>query len=275
MANHSRYKNVVLQHRDQSLIRILTEDFRILTTEQIAKLFSMGSNARLSFRLKQLCDAGYLSARALARFGSASKYGYFVGPRAKELFQNPTDQRIVASIHNEVPQFADSTLAHRILVDSVHIRFLTAARDYPEYKLLTWVDQYSPSWEELNNYGVPGQADGYGEYLMLMHFDSLFTCFIEVDRGTERGRTIQEKIERYIHYADSGDYEQKFAARQFRVLFVTTNTRRVQGLATLIGAQRSNLFWLTTWEQMQSAKLFDAYWIRPGQDGLHSLISRI
>jgi hypothetical protein len=75
MANHSRYKNVAPQHRDLSLIRILTEDFRILTTEQIDKLFPMGSIARLSFRLKQLCDAGYLSARVLARFGSASKYG--------------------------------------------------------------------------------------------------------------------------------------------------------------------------------------------------------
>ena len=262
-----------LQNRDLSLIRILTEDFRVLTSEQIGSLFPMGSNARLSFRLKLLCDAGYLSARTLARLGSSTRYGYYVGPRAKELFENPTDQRIVASIHNQVPQFAENSLTHRMLVDSVHIRFLTATRDYPEYKLLTWVDQYSTWWEELRNYGVPGQADGYGEFLMLMHFESLYTCFIEVDRGTERGRTIQEKVERYIQYAESGAHEKKFAAKLFRVLFVTTTARRLEGLARLIAPQSRHLFWLTTWEQMRTAKLFDGYWTRPGQEGLHSLIS--
>jgi hypothetical protein len=179
----------------------------------------------------------------------------------------------VESIRAQIPQFAENNLAHRTLVDSVHIHFLTASRDYPEYKLLAWVDQYSPSWDELHRYGVPGQADGYGEYLMLLHFESLYTCFIEVDRGTERGRTIQDKVERYVQYAESGEYQNKFAARLFRVLFITTTTRRAEGLARLIGQQPRDLFWLTTWDQMRSSKLFDAYWRRPGLEGLHSLRS--
>jgi len=42
-----------------------------------------------------------------------------------------------------------------MLVDSIHIRFLTAARQYANYRLVTWIDQYSAWWKELRTYGVP------------------------------------------------------------------------------------------------------------------------
>jgi len=64
-----------------------------------------------------------------------------------------------------------------MLVDSIHIRFLTAARHYVNYKLLTRIDQYSPWWQSVRDYGIPVQPDGYGEYLMLMYFESLSTFF--------------------------------------------------------------------------------------------------
>jgi hypothetical protein len=264
-------KNIVLQERDTSLIRVLAEEFRILSREQIGELFPMGSAARLNFRLKQLRDAGYLSSRSLAALGAAVKYGYYLGPRAIELFPDSTEQKVVSSLRTQAAQLAESGLAHRFLVDSIHIRFLTASRHYPNYKLLTWIDQYSPAWEGLREYGVPVQADGYGEYLMLMHFDSLFTLFLEVDRGTERGQTLQDKIARYIQFAESGNYEQKFAAKNFRVLFITTSPRRLQGLLKMMG--NSEIFWVTTWDRFKSAKLFDHYWSRPNRQGFDSLAS--
>jgi hypothetical protein len=55
----TRTNKIILQHRDISLIRMLAEQFRILSREQIGELFSIGSVARLNFRLKQLSDAGY------------------------------------------------------------------------------------------------------------------------------------------------------------------------------------------------------------------------
>jgi len=266
---------ISLQERDMSLIRLLAEEFRILTGEQIHELFPMGSIARRNFRLKQLRDAGYLSSRSLAGIGAATKLGYYIGPRAIELFENPTERRLVSTVRSQAAQLADSGLAHRMLVDSIHIRFLTAGRHYPEYRLLTWIDQYSPSWESIRSYGVPIQADGYGEYIMLMHFDSLFTFFLELDRGTERGQAIREKIDRYVAYAESGVYEKQFAAGQFRVLLVTTSSLRMQGLLKIIESRTDKTFWLTSWDQLKQAKLFDAYWTRPHMPGLHSLSSHL
>ena len=264
-------KTIILQERDRSLIHMLTEEFRILSREQIGELFPMGSTARLNFRLKQLRDGGYLSSRQLSGLGAAIKRGYYLGPRATELFSDPTEKRLVETIRHQAAQLSESGLAHRLLVDSVHIRFLTAARDYANYKLLTWVDQYSPWWKGVRDYGVPVQPDGYGEYLMLMYFESLFTFFVEVDRGTERGEAIQNKIDRYIEYADSGLYERQFAAPFFRVLLITTSVRRLEGLLATIEAKTDKLFWVTTWDRFRQAKLLDPYWQRPRRKGFYSL----
>src|SRR3989442_2773607 len=134
-------KAISLQTRDISLIRMLAEEFRIRNGEQVAELFPMGSIRRRNFRLKQLRDAGYLSSRELIRMGNVAKHGYYLGPRAPELFSDPTEQRLVKAIRAQVAQLTQSGLTHRMLVDSVHIRFLTAARGDGNYRLVTWCDQ--------------------------------------------------------------------------------------------------------------------------------------
>jgi len=45
-----------------------------------------------------------------------------------------------------------------------------------------------------------------------------FTFFLELDRATEGGATLQDKIERYIQYAESGLYEKQFARVPFGFL---------------------------------------------------------
>src|SRR5260370_39062808 len=86
-------KTVILQEGDLALIHILVQEFRILSREQIGELFPMGSTTRLNLRLKQLRDAGYLSARSLSGLGAAIKHGYYLGPRADELFEGRTEKR--------------------------------------------------------------------------------------------------------------------------------------------------------------------------------------
>ena len=276
MSTKAQGKAISLQTRDISLIRILAEDFRILNGEQIGELFPLGSIRRRNFRLKQLRNAGYLSSRELIRMGNVAKHGYYLGPRAPELFSDPTEQRLVRGIRAQVAQLTESGLAHRMLVDSIHIRFLTAAREYANYRLVTWIDQYSTWWKELRTYGVPIQADGYGEYLLLLHFDNLFTFFMELDLGTEGGATLQDKIDRYVRYAESGLYEKQFAARPFRVLVITTTERRMQGLLKMTESRSTNLFWITTWERFRDSKLLDSYWRRSAADPeFYSLLSPI
>ena len=268
----TKQPQIIPQHRDRSLIRMLAEDFRILIGEQIDELVPMGSVTRRNFRLKQLCDAGYLSSRSIPAPGRPNRLAYYLGSRAWELFDDPAEKNLLLSLHKQASQLAPSALEHRIIVDTIHIRFLTAEWQYPEYRLLTWIDQYSPSWESIREYGVPVQADGYGEYILLMHFDSLLTFFLEVDI-TERAEILRDKVERYIAFAESGNYERLFAASPFRVLFVTSSQNKLEGLAKFIGSRTDKSFWITTWEEFKHSKLFDAYWVRPGLEGRHSLLS--
>ena len=156
---------IVPQERDLALIRALAEDFRILTREQIEELIPRGSSRRVNFRLKQLREAGYLAFRPLPTIGPASTGGYFLGPRAAELF-DPSEKGAVAAIRDQAAKLAASGLEHRMLVDSIHIRFRGAFRNHPDCKLFTWIDQYSDWWTELRRYGVPVQADAYAEYLI-------------------------------------------------------------------------------------------------------------
>src|SRR5207249_11117071 len=100
----------------------------------------------------------------------------------------------------------------------------------------------------------------------LFRSDNLFTFFLELDRGTEGGGTLQDKIDPYARYAESGLSEKQFAARTFRVLVITTTERRMQGLLKMTESRSPNLFWITTWERFRDSKLLDSYWRRSAAD---------
>jgi hypothetical protein len=265
-----------LQEHDRTLIHALAEQFRLLTRPQISELLGISSVRALQARLQRLREAGYLSVRLVARMGAARQYAYHLGPKGVDIFDDPTERRLAANARTQASQLAVSGLRHRLFVDSVHIRFLSASRDYAEYRLLAWVDQYSPWWNEMQAYGLPAQADGYAEYLLLLHFDSLFAFFLEVDCDTENRTVLKSKIDAYAEYAASGMFQERFAAtRPFRVLFITTNTRRLDSIMQLCGRSSDpTLFWATTMEDFSRYKLLAAYWQRAGASGTHSLLSK-
>ena len=267
-----RKRDIVPQDRDLTLIRALAEDFRILTPRQINELVPRGSARRVNFRLNKLRDAGYLSYRPLASFGPGSTGGYYLGPKAAELF-DPAERNAVTTIREQASKLAETGLAHRMLVDSIHIRFRVASRANPQFKLFTWIDQYSDWWSALRKYGVPIQADAYAECLVLFGFQNLLTLFLEVDRGTERGHMIEDKLNRYAAYAASGDYERLFAAGMFRVLFVTTSDARRDQLIKKMERLGPDVFWVTTWEAFRNSDLLAPHWRRPRYEGAYSLLS--
>jgi protein involved in plasmid replication-relaxation len=126
----------------------------------------------------------------------------------------------------------------------------------------------------MREYGLAGQADAYVEYLMLLHFDTLHTLFLEVDTGSERSRVIRDKIAAYAAYARSGAHEKLFAAPAFRVLFVATTSERVRALRRLIEqTDAPDIFWLADWKTFSHAALLDPYWVRPHRQETYPLSS--
>src|SRR5262249_27547277 len=113
---------------DKALVRMLAEDFRLLTRQQINELFPTESHRASLHRLWRLWNGGYVSARCFRTSDGTREIGIFLGPRAWELFDDPAEKTVLISLHREVQDVETSQILRRLLVDWVHIRFLTASR---------------------------------------------------------------------------------------------------------------------------------------------------
>jgi len=271
MVKPRRKKGAVLQERDTLLLDLLATQFRLLSRDQIGELLPMGSVSRLNFRLKRLVEGRYLSTRLITTRGPSHKLTYYLGPRSLDTFADSEHQEIAASAREQAAELTALGLPHRMLVDDIHIRFLVSQRLYPHFKLITWVDQYSQSWEQLRKLGLFFEPDGYGEYRLSFAFQNVVPFFVEADRGTERGTLLLEKIDRYLRYAALLLTSARLSAEPFRVLFITESNRRTKNLLEVIGTKTDKLFWVTTADRFRQAQLFDPHWSRPHQEGRHSL----
>lgn len=258
-----------LPPNDLELLRFLAKDFLLLSRQQVNALFPERSLRNINYRLSKLRSAGFLSRRQYP----ATTLGpwmplYYLGPRAPEaLGHDPGDVTLVARRKRAI-QLRESAIPHSLLVDSVHIQFLTATKDYPDYELLTWIPQYDALWRTLGDHGFQLRPDGYAE----IHKDAhVVRFFLELDRGTERGQKITAKFAEYQRYLMTGQFEQHFSAPSFRVLFVTSTERRARQLARHASSFSENLFWLSSIDTFFSSPLFNAFWRVSGSDLLQPL----
>jgi len=121
---------------------------------------------------------------------------------------------------------------------------------------------------------------------------------IEIDRGTVTLAKWQHKIQAYLAYHASGEYEKCYQAKNFRLLTVTTSLPRLLNLKKQCEkvAAKDNHFWFTTFDQVVTkvpissprpghAKprlrfnyvyndelLMAPLWYRANSDQLHSLL---
>ena len=261
--------NPLLRPNDLELLRLLAGPFILLTRKQIGQLFPGTSVRNVNYRLRRLIRSGHVSRRLYPTAYAAPQVPlYFLGPKASEALGFEPDAPEFNARRRRALQLRDGALPHFLLVTSVHIRFLVASREYPDVELLSWIDQYDPIWRALNAYGFPLRPDGYAEYRVGA---SLIRFFLEMDRGTERGRAIHHKLGAYHAYAVSGRFEQHFSAPAFRVLAISTTSRRARQIVRQAPAATPDLFWAASADHFFERPLLDPYWLIPGSDIHHSL----
>ncbi len=97
------------------------------------------------------------------------------------------------------------------------------------------------------------------------------TCaYVEIDRGTIGHKKFLQKQRGYYEWWKQGRYVEKYGIRNFRVLTVTTNDRRMGNLIrTTIKASESGrgsgFFWFTTFDRISlenPATVMDSIWHR-------------
>jgi hypothetical protein len=261
-------ERVILQPRDLELIQRLANDFLLLTRRQVAELLPGRSVRRTNFRLRKLHRAGYISRRYPSGMLMARVPLYYLGPGAAEALGLGGQDIKIRQRRRQAIQLKESALPHFLLVDSVHIKFLIASRNCPEFVLLNWVPQYAPIWATLNQYGLPIRPDAYAE----CRVDALvLRFFVELDRGTERGASIRKKIDSYTQYARSGKFAQHFSAPDFRVLFIAPSQRRAQRLLRIMAGTNHELGAATSFEAFFERPLLEPHWLIPGSETPQSL----
>ncbi len=265
--NRAQY-GLRIQPRDVELLRLLLDHFGVLTRQQICDLFPGRGVRRTNRRLRKLIAAGFLSRRNPFGYFVERIPLYFLGPCAFDALSiEPTDARLAAR-RKQAAHLRDRALPHFLLTNEVHIKFLTAEREYPDYQLLSCIPGDDSLWNELNQYGFPLRPDAYLEYRK----DSLHFCaFIELDRSTERAPRLHDKLAAYNDYAASGRFRDQFAAEHFRVLFIVPTTRRRHYLLRALKQYRAGLFFTSSYEDFFSRSIFEPYWISNASENLLSL----
>jgi hypothetical protein len=103
-------------------------------------------------------------------------------------------------------------------------------------------------------------------YLKLKVGGKDVSLFLEVDLGTTPARRFGQKVQGYIAYRMSGRYQARYGRATFRVLTVTTTTRRLASLKKAtekVGGRR--MFWFTTFDQITPQTVLGLVWQVAGE----------
>jgi hypothetical protein len=236
-----------LQERDIALLRLLADNFLLLTREQIQLLIPRRVR-RTNQRLSILVNAGYISRRAPQDAWEPRMVFYYLGEKAGDVLHR--DRTEILERRNRAENYKTAFLKHLYQIDTIQIRFWKYVDE--GYTCRKWIGSDNAFWDS-TSLGL--RPDSYVEF---RKDDKDFSCFIEMDRGTERGEYIRSKIADYHRYDLSGEFRGAFQMDWFRVLFVVEQASRAKMLSRLFP---SDTFLVATLDQVCTKPLLAPYWL--------------
>lgn len=268
--NRSRFKaepnaGMRLEARDRQLLCDLFLN-RAMARSQIQVLY-FGSVQRCNARLRLLFDHGFLTRYypPAALFGAQAIYS--VGRAAVPVVAR--DLEIEVSEVNRLlrggptPTFIEHTLA---TVD-IWLGFRKSVL-HSDSEIERWI----PEIQCRHEYEIRGGGSGWRKEVFkpdaFIRFKAqnsgrLDSFFIEVDLGHTSSRQFLGKLLTHQRYLESGLFAETFGGDTFRTLVITTGSRRVANLSSLVREKQSDLFWFTTFDNFRSAPLGDNTWRNP------------
>jgi hypothetical protein len=229
----------MLTRRDAQLLEAL-EVMRVVDREQAMRIAPFTSIPRANARLLTLVRAGLLSRIASPEEdGVGRKHFYF--------------------LPGHVPPRA--ALPHQLAINEIFLQ----VRAPPAPLLFGSWRRFSTPLSPL----VPLIPDGY---CVLQTGTGPLACFVELDLGTETGLVWEEKVERYLTLALSGEFSRIFELSRFRVLVVGPTEKRIQSLRSIVVGATDKLFWFATISSIKREGLFSPIWLRPEGDQRLSFI---
>jgi len=248
----NKRKGIVIQERDLFLLQRIGV-FRITDRNQVRIAAGFGSDSRTNRRLHALTEAGLLKRFFLGTRGAGKKALYSLSQKGALLANVPYR---ALQRRSEESLAADFFVEHQLRVNEVHLGLQRVPSG------VSFIE-----WQAFYQSVIPDGRLVPDGYCTLQSLTGTVAAFLEVDLGHERRSVWLSKVQQYIKFAVSGEYERRFGTKRFRVLIVTTTDRRAHSLRSMISSLTDKLFWLSTIEAVRTQGPFAGIWLRPnGRD---------
>ena len=265
-------KPIILQPRDAEIMAMVSE-FRLLSREQIQRLFDFPCITRVNIRLKKLFDHGYLSRKLVPNLWGNPKILYFLGHRGIEIVSGRLGQNagVLRKEREILLGQRDLFLNHQLFLNETRITLSLAVNNHPLIKMLGWRKDSDCLIEFLSNQGsrISMRPDSY---FCLSYRGKPYPFFLEVDRSTMSNRQMKSKARAYLDYALSGFFEHDFGSKYFRVLIITKTLERLINLKSSIEELTDKIFYFSFKENLCRDPFFDPIWYRAGRQVNLSLL---
>jgi len=246
-----------LQQRDLEILKVVYEH-RFIDTEQIKTFFSHTvadpivqgekTNEAIARRLYKLFHHGYLD-RPKTQLELRIRYGnlpmiYALGDKGARVLTQEYDLKIssLKGWRSKNAKVTGPHILHKLMIAKFHVALLTALRDHPRAELIVWKGEDELRGRWLSVTGPKGMQrvkvlpDGFFGIRLKNHSKpNRAFFFLEAERGTSSSvRFFTKKVLAYLTYYQMGGHTKDFNIKEFRVLTVTTTTRRRDSLRTLV-----------------------------------------
>jgi hypothetical protein len=286
-----------LTRRDMAIINACYE-YRAITSQQLQHLFfrygtDRGQLTQCQLRLKLLYHHGYLyrDEQPTKMSDGRRPLVYFLDRKGAAILAECLEIPVTDldwSSKNNAAGAKHLFIDHLLATNDVRIS-LTLAAQQQQVTIERWLDdktlkrsqmkdQVTIETTEEKQQQIAIIPDGY---FHLRDGQRDYHYFIEADMRTMVGmssksgrRDWAKKIRSYLIYKDSGKFQERYEAKSFRVLTITTSEKRLQHLKQIteeVGGL--SLFWFTTFKKIHTSNpLSESIWQVAGRAGEYSLL---
>jgi len=251
-------RRIVIQARDERLLRELTV-MRVADRELVKLVGGFRSTTRANARLLALVNAGLLRRFFQGTTAGGKKALYTLSSKGAQLIGSPcnglrhrSDEMVTANFF----------VAHQMAVNEIYCAAKYGTNPAQGVRFVRWLGFSAPITPAISL--IP---DGYFE---LRTEQGALAAFLEIDLGNEGATVWKKKVQNYLRYATSGEFEKRFGQTRFRVLVITNSESRLQAIRKTVREVTEKIFWFTTLDAIRREGLWNPVWLRPSNETLRS-----
>jgi hypothetical protein len=246
-------KGLVLQQRDRHMLQEIAL-MRVVDREQAKVVGGFPSTTRVNKRLLRLTQVGLLKRFFIGSAGW-KKSLYALSPLGANFLQTPYRP---VRVKSDAVLTVSSSLEHQLGINDLYctVKYRQAAPHFE--KLLRWENVHHAI--DSRHSLIPDA------YIEISGPEETIGAFLEFDRGHENLVVWRKKVEKYVQYAISGEFENRIRRPQFRVLVITSSDTRLRALRRATTSVTDKIFRFTTVDSIHREGFWSPIWFRAQSD---------